>query len=169
MAVGTLSAIGGRHLLADLWVDDAEALRRAETWAAWLPEACRGAGAIVLAAVAALRAGAGKVAIATAESIAPAVSVAVPEARVIGLPQTPAGGLAPAGIDRLGKLVERLDAGFDEVLRPAVTSYGTTYPMPDGPLKDVMDRLEAWKDISGGEDQRLAACVRPLVLAAHPR
>ena len=66
-------------------------------------------------------------------------------------------------------LVERLDAGFDEVLRPAVTSYGTTYPMPDGPLKDVMDRLEAWKDISGGEDQRLAACVRPLVLAAHPR
>ena len=67
-------------------------------------------GAIVLAAVAALRAGAGKVAIATAESIAPVVSVAVPEARVVGLPQTPGGGLTPAGIDRLGKLVERLDA-----------------------------------------------------------
>ncbi|WP_432378391.1 NAD(P)H-hydrate dehydratase [Duganella sp. P38] len=50
-------------------------------------------GAVLLAATAALRAGAGKLVIATAASIAPQVGVAVPEARVIGLPETEAGGL----------------------------------------------------------------------------
>src|SRR5215210_6643280 len=51
-------------------------------------------GAVVLAATAALRAGAGKLRIATCRSIAQAVAVAVPEARVIALPETKAGALA---------------------------------------------------------------------------
>jgi hydroxyethylthiazole kinase-like uncharacterized protein yjeF len=50
-------------------------------------------GAVLLAATAALRAGAGKLAIATAESVAPSIGVAVPEARVIGLQETAEGGL----------------------------------------------------------------------------
>lgn len=50
-------------------------------------------GAVLLAATAALRAGAGKLAIATAASVAPQIGVAVPEARVIGLAETPEGGL----------------------------------------------------------------------------
>jgi hydroxyethylthiazole kinase-like uncharacterized protein yjeF len=50
-------------------------------------------GAVLLAATAALRAGAGKLAIATADSVAPYVGVAVPEARVIGLRETAEGGL----------------------------------------------------------------------------
>lgn len=57
--------------------------------------------------------------------------------------------------------VEKLDGGFDDVLRPLWTAYGSAWPMPEGPLKDIMDRLEKWKDISGGEVQRLAACVPP--------
>jgi hydroxyethylthiazole kinase-like uncharacterized protein yjeF len=59
------------------------------------------AGAVVLAATAALRAGAGKMQIATCQSLAPHVSMAVPEARVIGLPETKAGGIAAGGLTRI--------------------------------------------------------------------
>ena len=51
------------------------------------------AGAALLSATAAFRAGAGKVLVATARSIAPSLSIAVPEARVVGLDETAAGGL----------------------------------------------------------------------------
>jgi hydroxyethylthiazole kinase-like uncharacterized protein yjeF len=51
-------------------------------------------GALILAATAALRAGAGKLQIATCRSIAQAVGAAVPEARVFALAETKAGGIA---------------------------------------------------------------------------
>lgn len=51
-------------------------------------------GAIILAATAALRAGAGKLQIATCRSIAQLVAAAVPEARVFHLPETKAGDIA---------------------------------------------------------------------------
>ena len=47
-------------------------------------------GAALLAGVAALRAGAGKLQIATASSIAPHLGLAVPEALVVALPESPA-------------------------------------------------------------------------------
>ena len=62
-------------------------------------------GATVLAAVAALRAGAGKLTIATAASIAPGVALAVPEARVLPLPETAEGGLALNGVEDLQPLL----------------------------------------------------------------
>jgi hydroxyethylthiazole kinase-like uncharacterized protein yjeF len=52
-------------------------------------------GAVILSATAALRAGAGKLQIATGRRVAPWVAVTVPEARVIGLPHTRGGELAP--------------------------------------------------------------------------
>lgn len=55
-------------------------------------------GALLLAATAALRAGAGKLTIATAASVAPQLGVALPEARVIGLSETEDGGLIADGI-----------------------------------------------------------------------
>ena len=58
-------------------------------------------GAAILAATAALRAGAGKLVIATSASVAPVVGAAVPEARVIGLDETAAGGIDAAAIARL--------------------------------------------------------------------
>lgn len=61
-------------------------------------------GAVLLAAAAALRAGAGKLQIATAESVATAVATAVPEALVQGLPETPDGAIAAAGGDLVGDL-----------------------------------------------------------------
>ncbi|MYM97682.1 NAD(P)H-hydrate dehydratase [Duganella vulcania] len=59
-------------------------------------------GAVLLAATAALRAGAGKLTIATAASAAVALGVALPEARVIGLQETPDGGLRIDGDGLVG-------------------------------------------------------------------
>lgn len=67
-------------------------------------------GAALLAATAALRAGAGKLVIATAASVAPLVGVAVPEARVIGLPETDAGGLVADDADGLIQVAEQAGA-----------------------------------------------------------
>lgn len=58
-------------------------------------------GAASLAATAALRAGAGKLCIATTESAAMACAITVPEARVISLPETARGGFRIEGIRRL--------------------------------------------------------------------
>ena len=59
-------------------------------------------GAVLLAATAALRAGAGKLVIATAQSVAAPLALRVPEARVIALPETAAGGFALEGLDLIG-------------------------------------------------------------------
>jgi ADP-dependent NAD(P)H-hydrate dehydratase len=55
-------------------------------------------GAIILAAIAALRAGAGKLTIATAARIAPLVAQAVCESRVIGLAETGSGSFKRADV-----------------------------------------------------------------------
>jgi hydroxyethylthiazole kinase-like uncharacterized protein yjeF len=55
-------------------------------------------GAVILAATAALRAGAGKLQIATCGSIAQTVGAAVPEARVFAMPETKAGGIAASAV-----------------------------------------------------------------------
>lgn len=67
-------------------------------------------GAVVLSAEAALRAGAGKLQVATCESIAPWVASALPEARVIALPETPEGTFAEAALPRLIELGRSADA-----------------------------------------------------------
>jgi hydroxyethylthiazole kinase-like uncharacterized protein yjeF len=67
-------------------------------------------GAVLLAATAALRAGAGKLVIATASSIAPQIGVAVPEARVIGLAETANGGLVADDADSLHKACQQASA-----------------------------------------------------------
>lgn len=58
-------------------------------------------GAALLAATAALRAGAGKLVIATAASVAAGMALLMPEARVIALPETSEGGLDAAGVKQL--------------------------------------------------------------------
>ncbi len=54
-------------------------------------------GAVLLAGTAALRAGAGVLQLAVAESTAAALSIAVPEARVVGLPETGSGSVSGRG------------------------------------------------------------------------
>jgi hydroxyethylthiazole kinase-like uncharacterized protein yjeF len=67
-------------------------------------------GALLLSGVAALRAGAGKLQLATIESAAIHLGVAVPEALVLALPETPAGHIAPAGAEALFDRLCRCDA-----------------------------------------------------------
>ena len=67
-------------------------------------------GAALLAATAAMRAGAGKLSIATVESIAPHVAVAMPEAMVIGLPEHRDGGFAGSAVARIAELAADVDA-----------------------------------------------------------
>ena len=67
-------------------------------------------GAVLLAGVAALRAGAGKLAIVTAEHVAPALAVAVPEALVAGVPSTSDGGLDTVALDDIASRAQRAQA-----------------------------------------------------------
>lgn len=67
-------------------------------------------GAALLAATAGMRAGAGKLQIATVESIAPHVAVAMPEAMVIGLPERRDGGLAGSAVARIAEQADCVDA-----------------------------------------------------------
>lgn len=67
-------------------------------------------GAAALAAIAALRVGAGRLTIATARPVAPFLGVSLPEARVIGLTPRPSGELAGSGVRTLGGEWARQDA-----------------------------------------------------------
>lgn len=67
-------------------------------------------GAAQLAGLGALRAGAGVLQIATCASAASHLGVAMPEARVIGCTETPAGGIEPANASRLIELGSDCDA-----------------------------------------------------------
>jgi ADP-dependent NAD(P)H-hydrate dehydratase len=67
-------------------------------------------GGVILAATAALRAGAGKLQIATARSVAAVVGAQVPEAKVIALPETRSGGLSPAAARELVKRARDIEA-----------------------------------------------------------
>jgi NAD(P)H-hydrate repair Nnr-like enzyme with NAD(P)H-hydrate dehydratase domain len=67
-------------------------------------------GAALLAAESSLRSGAGKLQVATVASLAPAVAVATPEALVIALRETAAGGPAPDCAEALAGRIERCDA-----------------------------------------------------------
>jgi ADP-dependent NAD(P)H-hydrate dehydratase len=67
-------------------------------------------GAIVLAATAALRAGAGKLTLATGASVAAQVAIAMPEARVIGLDETAQGGFRHEARHQLAPLAGKVDA-----------------------------------------------------------
>lgn len=67
-------------------------------------------GGLLLAATAALRAGAGKLQLATADSVAAAVAVAVPEARVFALPASGTEGIDPRAARRIAELGDAVDA-----------------------------------------------------------
>ncbi|WP_288377971.1 NAD(P)H-hydrate dehydratase [uncultured Massilia sp.] len=71
---------------------------------------CEMPGAIILAATAALRAGVGKLTIATGQSVAQLVALAMPEARVIGLQEHDSAGITLDAVAALDPLAERVDA-----------------------------------------------------------
>jgi hydroxyethylthiazole kinase-like uncharacterized protein yjeF len=118
------------------------------------------AGAALLAGLAGLRAGAGKLQIATAKSIAAQLSVAVPESRVIGCAETDEGCLDPSEIPRLIHLAKSAQAvtigcGLEhgaplEQLLDALLASGTERPLVlDAAVLDCLApraaTLRAWR------------------------
>lgn len=96
-------------------------------------------GAALLAGVAALRAGAGKLKIATVESRAAGMGLAVPEAMVVDLPETSAGGVdGERAADRLREVSEGCDA---LLVGPGLVEDGPT-------TKLAVELLEALPDAS---------------------
>jgi ADP-dependent NAD(P)H-hydrate dehydratase len=67
-------------------------------------------GAALLAGLGVLRAGAGILQIATCQSAASHLAMAMPEAMVVGCRETPAGGIDPANAPRLSELASGSDA-----------------------------------------------------------
>jgi ADP-dependent NAD(P)H-hydrate dehydratase len=67
-------------------------------------------GAAILAGLAALRAGAGVLQIATCASVAAHIAVAMPEAMVLACEETSAGGISPAEADNITSLAKQADA-----------------------------------------------------------
>ena len=67
-------------------------------------------GAALLCATAAMRAGAGKLKIATGDSVAVAIAMAMPEAMVIGLTEHRDGGLAKSAVRQVGNEAKGIDA-----------------------------------------------------------
>jgi hydroxyethylthiazole kinase-like uncharacterized protein yjeF len=68
------------------------------------------AGAAQISANSALRAGAGKISIATVSSVAPQLGMAVPEARIIAMAEARDGGLARSTATKLAELAREYDA-----------------------------------------------------------
>ena len=67
-------------------------------------------GAALLTAIAAMRAGAGKLRVATVESIAVNLGIAIPEAMVVGLQEDADGGFKPSVAAALGEQAQSVDA-----------------------------------------------------------
>ena len=67
-------------------------------------------GAAMITANAALRAGAGKVTIATVASVAPQLGMAVPEARIMAMPEASDGGFARSSVAKLASHAKEFDA-----------------------------------------------------------
>lgn len=111
-------------------------------------------GAALLAAVGALRAGAGKLQVATCRSIAPHMGLVLPEAMVLGLDETAAGGFAPASADRVIAAARRvgtvvlgpgmMDPAATRALVAAVLDgiEGVPMVLDAGALDGLMDRAD---------------------------
>lgn len=107
-------------------------------------------GAPLLTAVAAMRSGTGKLKIATVDSIAPHLAVAMPEAMVQGFPQARDGGFARSAVKPLAGLVSDVDAvvagpgmmvcSTSEKLAAALCSAGTPLVLDAGLLRVLPER-----------------------------
>jgi hydroxyethylthiazole kinase-like uncharacterized protein yjeF len=95
-------------------------------------------GAVLLAAEAAMRAGAGKLQVATVASVAPFAAAALPEALVRSLPETDGGVISADAADEVRDLAETADAvliGPGMADKEATQEFGARLlPHLDGPL-----------------------------------
>ena len=92
-------------------------------------------GGALLAGLAAMRSGAGKIRIMAVESVAISIAIAIPEAMVIGLPEARDGGFARSSI---GKIREQADAATVVVAGP-----GLARAQSCGAIADALLRTKA--------------------------
>jgi len=111
-------------------------------------------GAVLLAGLASLRVGAGRLQIATVESAAVALGVALPEAQVLGLPAGDGGSLSPSCADTVVRKAERAHA---LVVGPGLLE-----------TPDVQDLLEAVLPRLGDDVRLLLDAVALTALARCP-
>jgi ADP-dependent NAD(P)H-hydrate dehydratase len=142
-------------------------------------------GAALLAGLGSLRAGAGKLRIATSESVALGLGIAVPEARVIAFSEGEGGCIHPDEIEQLVRRCEGVDSltigpGMQDgaalaTLVETVLAGNGSYPLvldaaALGVLPPLAARLRAWPGGAVllphvGEMARLLACDRDTVTA----
>ncbi len=121
-------------------------------------------GASLLAARAAMRAGAGKLRIATVESIAPHVAVAMPEAMVIGVPEHRDGGFAGSAVAKIEELAAQADA---IVAGPGMSPGNTCERISDVLLQSAASlALDAGmlRSLQPLEEQELNRPIMPILL-----
>lgn len=124
-------------------------------------------GAALLTGVATLRAGAGKLQIATVQSVALSLALVVPEAKVIGLPCDGSGLDSDAAVERILPLTERADAvsigtGMHECTATATV---TAALCKAGRSTFVLDAASLSDLRSSAEDVR--ACGGKVVITPH--
>ncbi|MFF2319014.1 NAD(P)H-hydrate dehydratase [Arthrobacter sp. NPDC058097] len=94
-------------------------------------------GAALLAGTAALRVGAGRVTLAVAEPVAVQLAVTLPEAGVIGLPQSAGGSVGDSGLENL---LPDLDAADTVLIGPGLDDIGQTEALLRGLLQHQSSR-----------------------------
>ena len=109
------------------------------------------AGAALLAGLGGLRAGAGKLQIATAASIAPGLGIAIPESRVIGCAETKEGCLAASEIPNI--------IGFAREAQAVAVGCGLEHGPPLEHLLDAL--LESGLDRPLVLDAAMLGCLAP--------
>lgn len=112
-------------------------------------------GAALLCATAAMRAGAGQLKIATVESIATHVGVAMPESRTVGLAETDGGGFGAGAVEEIAELARTVDAvvagpgmfesSACEELAAALLGTGTALALDAGMLRSLAPHAAAAK------------------------
>ena len=122
-------------------------------------------GAAWLAAVAALRAGAGKLVVATARSVASGLALKLPEARVIGLAETADGGLVADGQAALAEVLAVADA---VLIGPGLQDAGASVRL----VHDVISRSASRDDMrlvldAAAMDAATDRFTRPVLLTPH--
>ncbi|MCX8005829.1 MAG: NAD(P)H-hydrate dehydratase [Burkholderiaceae bacterium] len=125
------------------------------------------AGAIALAARAALRSGAGLVSVLTPASVAPVVAGAVLEAMVHAGPETTEGTLAASAWDTVRPRMSEFDA---VLLGPGLTRHPETAALVRRVLAEIETPLALDADalnVLAGEPQRLAEARAPIVITPH--
>src|ERR1700736_7003120 len=100
-------------------------------------------GAAILAATAALRAGAGKLQIGTCASVAAHVGTAVPESLVVALEETPSGAIA---LSNAKTIIDRANKADALVIGPGVVDESET----EGPIAAVSRELDGRARIDAG-------------------